>query len=346
MTLQEFASHRAEQPSVDRALAALRSRLSTVDLQAVEADLGFTIGEVMAFYRETMGRRYPLPTADGRQFLLSLAEALPLSEVGRFLLCAQGCDWRTTDLFFDEAHRSGLVGQGRDGALPLFDHLLFFVFPGWVATHERFGIFQQQTQPLVKDGAVLASLPCGRMRDLLTLDYTRLRQPVRLVGIDKDRAALAGAQALARELLPGDGLVTVDCYEGDALLPGLTRPAVVAAFDLLTSNGLNIYFTDEQCLAFYANVHAALKSGGVFVTSHLVPPAEYRWEQITRGHVQMQALVWKTLIHPRWESFLKPLESVGAQLEASGFRDVRVCPDSRGVFPTLVAVKPRVAPGG
>jgi hypothetical protein len=340
MSQQEFASHHASHESVDRALAELRSRIKKLDLPALEADLGFSLAQAMSFYERELAHRFPLPFANAREFLLQLAEQLPLSEVGAFLLCAQGCDWRTTDFFFDEEYKAHLKRQQERGLLPLFDHLLFFLSPGWLATQERFRIFQSQTQPQVVDGASLASVPCGRMRDLLTLDYTRLRQPVRLVGIDKDEGALAGARELAQKILGKDSRVRAEWRAGDALRPGMTEPPVVEEFDLVTSNGLNIYLTDEQCALFYANVFAALKPGGIFITSHLVLPTYYRWDRVNRHHVQFQTVVWKTLINPLWESFLKPPEAVWDQLKRAGFVEVLIVPDSQGIFPTFVGHKP------
>ncbi len=341
MSQQEFASHYAGGRSVDQALAGLRSRINELDIPALEADLGFPIAEVMSFYEGELAPRFPLSFGNTREFLLQLAEQVPLSEVGAFLLCAQGCDWRTTDFFFDVEYRARLKREHEHGLLPLFDYLLFFVFPGWLATQERFRIFQAQIQPHVLEGASLASIPCGRMRDLLTLDYRRLRRTIRLVGIDKDQGALDGALELADKILLRDSLVRAEWRIGDALRPGMTEPAALDEFDLVTSNGLNIYLTDEQCATFYANVFAALKPGGVFVTSHLLTPAHYQWDRVNRSHLQLQMVVWKTLISPLWESFLKPPEAVWGQLEGAGFVGVRMVPDSQGIFPTFVGHKPR-----
>ena len=83
-----------------------------------------------------------------------------------------------------------------------------------------------------------------------------------------------------------------------------------------------------------------LKPGGFFITSHLVPPAYYQWDSVNRHHWQLQALVWKTLINPLWESFLKPAEAVQAQLEQAGFVEVQILPDSQGIFPTFIGTAP------
>ena len=340
MERKVFASHRIDQRSVHRCLNDLRHVISTLDLARLEGEVLFSLAETIQFYQVEFAKRYPLSFSDARGFVMQLAEQMVHSDVGTFLLCAQGCDWRTTDLFFDEAHRTALQEQLQEKRLPLFDYLLFYVFPGFRATYERFGIFQLQTQRCVADEATFASLPCGRMRDLLTLNYTQLRKPVRLIGIDKDPAALSGARSLEDYTLAPNVQVDVEYRLGDALSTGFTNPPIHEALDLLTSNGLNIYLTEGQCLAFYAHVYQALRPGGVFITSHLVPPSEYRWEAITRGHWQLQVLVWKILINPLWESYLKSRQLVTEQLTQVGFRDVQVIADSQGIFPTFVATKP------
>jgi SAM-dependent methyltransferase len=180
------------------------------------------------------------------------------------------------------------------------------------------------------------------MRDLLSLDYAHIRQEVRLVGLDKDQEALQGAQALAAEvqaqkLLHG----TVEFHASDGLRPGLTEAGIRRAFDLVTSNGLNIYLNDDQCATFYRHVHEALKPGGTFITSHIVPAEEYRWDQINRDHWRLQTVILTVLIGALWEPRVKPAQLVREQLEQAGLRDVRILPDLQGIFPTFVATKPR-----
>nr|MBI3613508.1 methyltransferase domain-containing protein [Nitrospirota bacterium] len=342
MPSEKFQSHRATAQSVEQALAAVESRLAKLNLSAMEQKLGGSLDGLMRAMEAEPGAQWALRFSDEKAFLLSLAEDAARSEFGRFLLCARGLNWRATDLLFDPAHQTALRQQERDHRLGLFDRLAFFTCPLFLATRERFRIFQQQTQPLVTDGTVLASLPCGRMRDLLSLDYAHLRREVRLIGLDKDPEALQGARALAAEMQAQKPLHgTVEFRVSDGLRPGLTEADIRREFDLVTSNGLNIYLNDDQCVTFYGHVHEALKPGGTFVTSHIVPAEEYRWSQINRDHWHLQAVILTVLIGALWEPLVKPRELVREQLEAAGFREVRILPDSQGIFPTFVAKKPR-----
>lgn len=342
MASESFQSHLAAAQSVEQALASVENRLDKLHLPALEQKLGCSLDRLMRVVEAEPGAQWALRFSDQRQFLLSLAENAARSELGRFLLCARGLNWRITDLLFDPAYQATLRQQERDHSLGLFDRLVFFTCPLFLATKERFRIFQQQTQPLVADGTVLASLPCGRMRDLLSLDYTHLRQGVRLVGLDKDPEALQGAATLAAET---SAIRTPRCsveFRGcDILKPRLTETGIHEEFDVVTSNGLNIYLTDDQCVTFYRHVYDALKPGGTFITSHIVPSVEYRWDQINRDHWRLQTVILTVLIGALWEALVKPTRLVQEQLEQAGFRDVRILPDVQGIFPTFVAKKPR-----
>ena len=342
MSAEKFHSHVAMAQSIGEALDGVARRVETFDLHRFETKYGFGLEPLMEQMQNEFGTACGLRFGTPKEFLFSLAEEGARSEIGQFLLCARGLNWRITDLLFDADYHETLRQEEREGTLCLFDKLAFFVFPLFLATQERAKIHQKHIQPLLREDTVLASLPCGRMRDLLTLDYGSLKKGVRLVGIDKDPEALKGARAFADALSvlrPVQG--TIEFREGDALLPGFCKRPIRGAFDLLTSAGLNIYLTDEQCELFYRHVYDALKPGGVFITSHILPHAEYRWERINRWHWQLQAVVLTVLVGALWESFVKPQESVTAQFEAAGFRDLQILPDAQGIFPTFVMQKPR-----
>ena len=69
--------------------------------------------------------------------------------------------------------------------------------PTMQATQERFEIFRQETQARLHDGMTVASIPCGFMDDLLSLDYSRTSN-IRRVGLDIDPESIEGALANAK----------------------------------------------------------------------------------------------------------------------------------------------------
>ncbi|MFM8552005.1 MAG: hypothetical protein ACKOCD_06800 [Nitrospiraceae bacterium] len=336
----QFPSHLTDAQSIERALASVESRLERLRLNSLEKKLGCPLADLMRATEALPGASWALRFSDERAFLLSLAEEAARSEFGRFLLCARGLNWRTTDLLFDPDYQAALRRQEREGTLCLFDRLAFFTFPIFLATQERARIHQKHAQPFVREGAALASLPCGRMRDLLTLDFTRIAGDIRLVGLDKDPDAVRGAEMFAAELSETRLFTgSLDIRLGDALTPGFATPGIREAFDLLTSAGLNMDLNDSQCATFYRHVHESLKPGGTFVTGHIVPAEAYRWERIDRNHWRLQMAVMTVLVGALWETYVKPAEQVRAQLTAAGFRDVRTIPDAQGIFPTFVSKK-------
>ncbi len=79
-------------------------------------------------------------------------------------------------------------------------------------------------------------------------------------------------------------------------------------FDLLTSNGLNIYVPDhEQEVALYRSFAGTLKPGGFLVTSFLTPPPgsgqPSPWRDINMLVLMRQKLIFGDVIGVKWRNF-------------------------------------------
>lgn len=99
---------------------------------------------------------------------IEIVEELSRFPLGAFILQNRGTDGYWTDYMIQhpcQGRRSGFDPQGRP--LTEFEKVFLDQFPMVVATQQRAVIFRQAIQPYVQDNAVLASLPCGLMRDLL-----------------------------------------------------------------------------------------------------------------------------------------------------------------------------------
>jgi SAM-dependent methyltransferase len=131
-------------------------------------------------------------------------------------------------------------------------------FSAVLATQERFEHFRRFAQAEVKEGVVLASIPCGLMADLLDLDYQGINK-IGLVGIDLDADSLAEAKKLAEQR----GIQRWSVFrKADAW----NLPAV-AEFSVILSNGLNIYEPDDvRVTELYRRFFNALKPGGLLRT--------------------------------------------------------------------------------
>ncbi|MGF6812880.1 SAM-dependent methyltransferase [Paraburkholderia sp. Clong3] len=223
------------------------------------------------------------------------------------------------------------------GSISDLEYRIFEKLPVVLATRERFGIFRQQLQALLRPGLALASVPCGLMDELLLLDY-KLHPDVTLTGIDLDQLALNDASDLAEERgLAGRLSLRLE----DAWTPNLK-----ATIDVLTSNGLNIYEPDNgRVTALYRAFFDMLKPGGSLVTSFLTPPptlsAESPWKltEIDQESLSLQHLLFVRVIEVKWSAFRTHAQTL-AQLEDAGFADIRFIDDRARMFPTVIAQKP------
>jgi hypothetical protein len=196
---------------------------------------------------------------------LELVDQLLEFPLGRFLLQNRGLNGFWTDYIIEHPGHGRMTGRDPEGRpLTTLERILLDEFPTVQATQQRALCFERLIQQNVKDGAVLASVPCGLMRDLLGRDFSDVSE-IRLIGIDIDGESLAGAKRLAEFYGIGGN---VEFREADAWDLRLDQ-----RLTLLASNGLNIYERcDDKVTALYRQFFGALAPGGVLVTSFLTPP--------------------------------------------------------------------------
>ena len=294
------------------------------------ADSRYSYGEMLAGIRSRLREAGDLPGATVDQ-QISLLDDLSSVELGRFLLENRGLNAHWTHRLV--TYRPGSQPAGSMSAL---EHRIFETLPAVLATRERFGIFRQQLQALLKSNLVLASVPCGFMGDLLLLDYER-HADIAIVGIDLDHEALDGALVLAKER----GLAErVSLRREDAWISGVQNE-----FDVLTSNGLNIYEPDDsRVIALYRSFFDALRPGGTLVTSFLTPPPtlslESPWNlgEVDQESLALQHLMFVRIIEARWSVFRTHAQTM-AQLESAGFMNIEFIDDRARMFPTVIARK-------
>ena len=262
---------------------------------------------------------------------ITLLEALSSFELGRFLLRNRGLDAYWT-------HRLVTYPDGPAAALEMsaLERQLFEKTPAVLATRERFGIFRQQLQALLQPNQVVASVPCGLMGELLSLDYSR-HAGVALVGIDLDASAIDGAQRLAGQLNLADRL-SLRCQDAWTM-------SAQNEFDILTSNGLNLYEPDDtRVVALYRSFFEAIKPGGTLLTSFLTPPPMLSdaspWDltQIDSESLALQHLLFVRIIEAKWGAF-RTHDQTASQLEQAGFNEIQFIDDRARMFPTVTAKK-------
>eukprot|EP00899_Mesostigma_viride_P018504 jgi/Mesvir1/26655/Mv20444-RA.1 len=232
---------------------------------------------------------------------------------------------------------NGAVGAG--GSVPLMDDLVFSHFPISAAAEEALGAIQAEVQANLSSGALLASVPCGRMRELLTLDLSRA-QNVRLAGIDCDPSAVEAARQLLKEQRFVKGSVAVEFVVREAEGGSRSKMDVPGGpYDVVTSICLNRLLDERALPTIFRNAHSALKPGGVFVTAQVVDPHEWRMENLTPFYVNMQRVTLEIvadiyLLYPE-----RTCEAIIKQLKDVGFTDVKEIPSLTRVLPVFVAKK-------
>jgi cyclopropane fatty-acyl-phospholipid synthase-like methyltransferase len=174
----------------------------------------------------------------------------------------------------------------------------------------------------------LASLPAGLMDDLLSLDYANAPGVV-LTAVDLDEETLREAKQNYQRLTPP---VQAEFERQDAW-----QLASTERWDLLTSNGLNIYVEDdERCTDLYRSVARALKPGGIYIVSFITPPGE--WRPKDPKDLEYQRFLFSEVVPVKW-SCVRDEAKTREQLGSAGFEVVSITYDAQRMFPAVVARK-------
>jgi SAM-dependent methyltransferase len=206
-----------------------------------------------------------------------------------------------------------------------------------LATQERYTVFQGIIQQQLHSNMRLASIPCGLMNDLLDLNYSGLDN-IHLIGIDLDPVSLemASKSSKASEHPIEPIFVQADAW----------NLSFREEFDLITSNGLNIYeSSDSRVVELYMNFFKALRPGGLLVTSFLTPPPSLDsnsiWDmsKINMADLMLQKTIFSDILSAKWQTFRSP-DLTRKQLSMVGFEDISFIYDRAKMFPTVTARKP------
>lgn len=267
---------------------------------------------------------------------LAIVDELLSFPFGQYMLDRRGANGYWTDYLITHPNTDHRLGHQASRTLgSATEDFLLNRAPVVVAHRDRFRIFQTLTQRLLKPGVVLASVPCGLMRDLLTLDYSSAPD-AELYGIDIDPDALQ----LAKYLADTSGFDNVHLHQMDAWsLPFENK------FDVVNSSGLNVYVDDRQeVINLYKSLHKTLKPGGYLVTSVLTrPPApnhEGDWdlEKFSPDDLLFEKILFQDILNLKWRNF-RSVSELEADFKAAGFSHVSVHMDRYRVFPTILAQK-------
>lgn len=271
------------------------------------------------------------------QTQLEILEQLSQFEFGRFLILNRGINgyWTHYMLTHPWIRRETPINHSMK-KLASTEQFLLESAPSILATQQRFEIFLQENQKEVKNGAKLACIPCGMMGELLYLNFKDI-DTIQLTGLDYDPNTLNDARSLAtkQNLLP-----MVKLHQCDAWQMTFNNE-----FDLISSNGLNIYEPDdERVTQLYQAFYNALKPGGKLVTSFLTPPptlsdsCEWDMSVINQDDLLKQKIIFVDVLEAKWQCF-RTSAKTQLQLESVGFERIKFIYDKAKLFPTVVAYK-------
>ncbi len=263
---------------------------------------------------------------------LAIIDDLSSFSLGHFFLERRGANGFWTDYIinFPETKNS------ENKKLSPVEDFIINRCPLTIATRERFKIFQNCIKKFLKNNMKLASIPCGMMRDLLSINYKKCKA-ISLMGIDLDSESLKLASDLAKKLKASH---ITQFLQADAWkLPFHNE------FDLITSSGLNVYVSNKkQIINLYKMFHKSLKKEGVLIVGVLtIPPyhsknSEWNTKGIPKKDILMEKILYYDILDCKWGNFQKT-EEIPNDFYLAGFSKVEVIFDKHRIFPTVIAKK-------
>ncbi len=251
--------------------------------------------------------------------LLTYLNQLTKFELGRFFIKNHGALSGHWTYYI-------ILGFTKAPSLHPLEEAIITTAPSVLATRQRFHIFQSLLQKNIQSNTVTCSVPCGVMADLLTLDLPEAVENVRFIGIDLDKASLD----LARDMAINTGKMQYcQFFKENAWELGANHPA---EFDLITTNGLNIYEADDNKVTdLYKALRAALKPNGKLIGSALSIPQEWDMSKIDTNALDLQRAIFIQILQATWSHFRSTSQTT-QQLNTAGFDTVEIHWDDAHMF--------------
>jgi len=268
---------------------------------------------------------------------LEIIDDLCSFPLGRFFLERKGANGFWTDCIINYSKTEAITSDYCGGDSPSFvERFILEKSPLTLATRERYKIFQACIEKSLKNRMTLASIPCGVMRDLLSLDFSNL-SIFSLIGVDLDSESLFLAEQLARDN-------SLDCH-----IKLIQEDAWNLKFkdqvDLITSNGLNVYISDPQkILSLYKKFYEILKDDGTLIIGVLTHPpygsskSEWVLDNLPAEDILMEKILFQDVLGCKWRNF-RTSDEIYRDFSIAGFKKVEIKFDSCHIFPTVIAVK-------
>ena len=209
-------------------------------------------------------------------------------------------------------------------------------FPVFNATQQRFQIFKQEVSKFINDNINILSAPSGLMPELECQGFNKY-SGVKITALDLD----AKLQNMLSDKYKGTefhglyNLVLEDVY----------NISYDNEFDLVVSNGLNIYipgYKDVEKL--YRLFYSSLNTGGKLITSFLTPPPIFDtsspWDLkfLDDDKLKLQKNVFIDVLNITWNCYMSEKTFIKL-LEDVGFCNISIIWDKCKIFPTVICYK-------
>ena len=271
-------------------------------------------------------------TFDEVCFILEDLASFPL---GRHILLSGGSNGMWTDYLISP--QEYLKEKGHTNLdLSVVERFFLFNSPAVLAQRELHKKLQQTAQNCIANGKTLASVPCGLMRDLLSLDYSKTND-ISVVGIDIDQDSIEKSKILASSTK----ISHVKWEQQDAW-----NLEYENCFDFIGSVGLNMYENDkDKVIKLYKNLFKALKPGGILFTGVLTwPPyldeekSDWNINSIPKFDMHLETVIHRDILNIQWFNF-RTLSEAKNDFQEAGFTNIKIEQDSRCIFPAIIATK-------
>lgn len=284
--------------------------------------------------KEKIIRRGDLPYISIEK-MLDIVEDLCSFPLGKFFLERKGANGFWTDYIVNHPTKKTNINSVGNSFSPI-EHFILNKCPLSIATQERFKIFQYNIQNSLKNKMFLASIPCGIMRDLLTLDFSNL-STFSIIGVDLDRQSLSLARKLAKDK-------KLDKHT-KLIQANIWNLTIKNEIDLITSNGLNVYMIDnQQVIDLYKKFYSLLKKDGVLIIGVLTyppeneAPSEWILDALPHEDILMEKILFQDILECKWRNY-RTSNEIYNDFSNAGFSDIQIIYDKHKIFPTVIARK-------
>lgn len=293
-------------------------------------ELEESIDKIVASLKEKAKNRGDLPYATVEK-QIAIINDLASFPLGQFFLKRQGADGYWTDYIINYPNSNNSREK-----LSAMEEFILYKSPLTIATRERFHIFQKHIQKLLKTHMELCSIPCGLMRDLLSLDYSKISD-YKITGIDLDENSLNLSYKLAQKYNLEN---YVKLIKKNALDLNFNEK-----FDVITSNGLNVYISEQDVLdKLYEAFYKSLKPGGSLIMGVLTrspydnKESDWLIHDLPHEDIVMEQVLFQDILETKWRNF-KKIEEVQKDLQRIGFSHIEIDYDKHHIFPTFISTK-------